>query len=419
MLDLDCMASTPKTRPPMSGVFVYRDVAEEHLGRPARAARPVGVERPLSAPRVATDSPFEVNSAAVVSREPTGVVHGNDLTPLDRPRGGAERVLPASPPKRADPRSADGFASSTEVAFGSVAVKRGPPTIPAKPNEPGAIAAAKANRIIEELGRCGPGAEAPFLEPLRALGQPGLDALRRDFPGLLWFDRNLPHQREPRGRDLSPIASLFHSFGRASIPYVIDRMGADDADLRYYATLLALDIGDPSFLDAIALRLFDEDTQIASHAMRGLERIGGPARIERLGDELAAVLLTPGAYRRQSRAIELLSALRHPRALEALVATLEVGESTLMMASRVALQKLTAHDLGSRAKDWAKFVKSRRSDPRTSWLLDGLVGKEVALRDRAAQELAVLTGQSADYVPGCALGDAKASRKVYERAIKR
>jgi hypothetical protein len=173
-----------------------------------------------------------------------------------------------------------GERARNDPASGTVALKRlRPTTIPAKSMEPTIVAASKASRIIEELGRCGPGAEAAYLEPLRALGPSGLNALRRDFPGLLWFDRHLPHRRAPRGRDTSPIASLLFSLGESAHEVVVELLADRDREVRYYAVLLAGDMGHRSLLEPVVSRLADDDDGVCTEARRVVEAIGGSARL--------------------------------------------------------------------------------------------------------------------------------------------
>lgn len=389
------MTSTRKSRPPTLGFFVVRDVPAEHVG-PSPVRRPLALEPPAPRPRggldLSVDAPF-----APVKDEITKTV--------------AKR--------RADPRADGHHAPKSEVAFGSAKVERARATVPARSNDAAVQAASKAHRILDELARCGPGAEVPFVNPMRALGAAGLEALHRDFPGLLWFDRDHPQQRAPRGRDVSPVLSLLYRFRPESTPIVARLLDDPDVDRRYYAMLLALDFADPALLDAVERRLFDVDTDIVALAMKMLGAVGGAPRIERVGFLLASAIGDRTDPERMSRGIELASALRHPIALDALIAALDSDDLAFGVEARRALRRLTAHDAGARAKDWAKFAKSHRARSRYAWLLEGLVGKDADLRDLAAAELALLTGETHGYRPGCPASDAKSVKQAYEKVLKR
>lgn len=184
-------------------------------------------------------------------------------------------------------------------------------TAPARGLSPQMTAGSRAARIVQELAECGPGAELVHLGPMQGLGAVGLEALARAFPGTLWFDRNDAYQREPRGRDVSPIASLLFELAPDAHPYLVRLLSHPEDDVRFYATLLANDLGDRSMLEPLMDRLFDSDIATARTALQGVAAIGGEAEIEslrvRLGRQLRDGRRTE---KERARAAELLAALR-------------------------------------------------------------------------------------------------------------
>ena len=68
----------------------------------------------------------------------------------------------------------------------------------------------RARRLVKQLETCGPGDEAPTVQGLLRVGPEALDIVVDAFPGLLWFNRQLPYTAVPRGRDVSPVSGQEH-----------------------------------------------------------------------------------------------------------------------------------------------------------------------------------------------------------------
>lgn len=323
-------------------------------------------------------------------------------------------------PKRHDPRSDGEGTPRAERAFGGgvTAVKR-PPTIPVR-SQRGKSPELRATQILDELGRCGPGDEAPFVVPLRNLGDVGLRALEEAFPGLLWFDRNLPHQRPPRGRAVSPIASLLHGWGIDAVPVLTRLLRREDADDRFYALLLAIDLDQPSLVPAIGELLFDEEPSIREQAVHGLSSLQRHDAYNLLVKRIRSRLPDPRFFAsHRLLAIQALAALRDAPSVPLLVPMLEWIEPGLPEVVHAALRTLTAHDLGRAPKDWKKWIDKNQAKPRTAWLLAAAGGSDIALRDFAFHELARETGKDLGHVPGSDSRTAARVRKQYEQIVDR
>lgn len=418
------MAEGASDKPSRAGFFIARDLPAEHVG-PTRIA--LSVERPTAALRVERHGALPPRPASVPPEQiatrvatATNAARASTRESIHRLSEPPPRPVPVAPKPAARDARSDGRVPTSEVAFGSATVRRGPPTIPARAHSPEAIAGSRAARILDELGRCGPGAEDAFLVPLRALGAAGLEALERGFPGLLWFDRNEGYRREPRGRDVSPVAKLLFDLGAPAHPHVARLLENPDDDVRYYATLLAIDLEHPAMIEPLVARLFDPDIAIVRHALRGVTNVGGPSRVAALAQQLVALLDDARqATGSRLRSIELLGMLRSTHGLPSLVAALDADEPALAQRASRALRLLTAHDLGPRSKDWRRFVRDRSGEPRGRWLLDGLLAKDAALRDLAALELASITGETYGYQQGADAAAARRVRDAYERVLPR
>lgn len=253
------MVPSPSDRPPSVGFFKMRDLPAEQLGSRPRTSR-------------------------VVAR----------ITATDSARPDVHR--------RATQPAPDGGTSGKRFR---------PSTAPARGLSPQMVSGARAQRVAVEVSQCGPGGEQVYLATLRSLGTQGLEALVRGFPGALWFDRNDAHARPPRGRDVSAIASVLHALAPASLPHVERLLASETDDVRYYATLLAVDLAHECFLEPLEARLFDVDVETARLAVRGIAAIGGGARVTALRERLGGYF--HDARRSQAdreRAVELLAVLR-------------------------------------------------------------------------------------------------------------
>lgn len=227
-----------------------------------------------------------------------------ELGPKTRPGQTVARVKPAA-------QRPEGQGPSKASNSRRPALRFRPSTAPARTLSPQLTAGTRAARIIADLALCGPSSEQLHLGSMRSLGSVGLEALTRAFPGALWFDRNDEFQREPRGRDVSPIASLLYALAPASHPYVIRLLVDADDDVRFYATLLAADLGDASMIEHLGERIFDPDCSVARNAARGIVAIGGEAAAKALVTRLERLLHDRSRDAvEHSRARELLALIR-------------------------------------------------------------------------------------------------------------
>lgn len=395
------MVSRSKHPPRVDGVYVSRGTTDEVFTPRARAAQESPNPRlPPRDPSVVTDELLRP------SARPT--------PPGPGPRTRASVDVAA--PRRADPRRDGGSPSVEErVSAPDMRAPRRPPTIPAP-----ALANApdprldRAGRLCDELTRCGPGDEAPFVARFRALAEVGVAALERAFPGLLWFDRNLPHQRPPQGRAVSPVASILVAIGLDAVPSVARLLHNDHEDIRYYAALVAIDMRAPALVPVLGELLFDEDLAVRDLALEALVGMRDSDACHLVCRSLERRVSDPKwPAQRRTLAIRALAALRWPGAVLPLVTILELLEPGTPERARLALRTLTAHDFGLREKDWRKWHEKHGHEPRKGWMLLALVGQEPGLRDFAAAELVRITGLDHGYVPGADLKECKRLQKLY------
>jgi HEAT repeat protein len=112
-------------------------------------------------------------------------------------------------------------------------------------------------------------------------------------------------------RDAS--ASALARIGRAAVPGLVDRLGAEDADLRLASAQVLGEIGDRRTAPALAARLADPDPNVRGAAAEALARVGGG---EAAGALLAALESDDETLRLS--AVEGLALLGVPPPVEAI-----------------------------------------------------------------------------------------------------
>ncbi|MEM1416060.1 MAG: hypothetical protein AAGH15_14225, partial [Myxococcota bacterium] len=336
--------SVASKRPVPSSTYAVHEARSEVLGRavaevpgapPKRASVPMkGI--PGEAPkRVFERGPSEAPEAreSVMDALRRGTPEAIDRrdVPLPSPE----------PKKRVDPRG-EGTPTAERVAPTELTAI-GTATEPPPPMRPGLSPVERAWRLVVGLRSCGPNDEGAAVQALLNLGKPGLDAVAKDFPGLLWFHRNLVHRKVPRGRDTSPLARALVAFGEDAVPAVADLIEHDDANRRYYASLVAADLlaskpltahGRRCLADALFHRLEDVDVGVRDMALQGLLALEGDAALRSIVSELRRRALAIGPIGSRLLALRALGVLRAVDAIDDLIRLLGDTSLDVQVAAR-------------------------------------------------------------------------------------
>jgi hypothetical protein len=255
-------------------------------------------------------------------------------------------------------------------------------------------------QLVAALRDAGPEDEMVIL-PLLAVGEAALPALAREFPGNLWFDRNEPHARIPAGRDVSPLARTFVAFGQRSVPYLIPLLESEDADIRYYATVLASEFLHADLMQPIGRRLFDSDPGVRSSAYRALSVLYAcEVEFVQLIERLRASARDGRRLQPQVISIEALGRLRDVESFEFFVSLLDGPDAAVIRAAHTSLVRLSCQDFGTNKKKWTAWFDKHRHRHRVEWLIDGLMHPDERLRRRASDEIKHLTQEYFGYEPG-------------------
>ena len=270
-------------------------------------------------------------------------------------------------------------------------------------------------RLVAELRNADPEDEMVIL-PLLAVGEAALPALAREFPGKLWFDRNEPHARIPAGRDVSPIARTFVAFGQRSVPYLIPMLDDADADVRYYATVLASEFVNADLVLPVGRRLFDSDPGVRSSAYRALSVLYAcEVEFMQVIERLRAAARDGRDLRPQVTSIEALGRLRDEDSFEFFVSLLESPEVEVIRAAHASLVRLSCQDFGTNKKKWTAWLDKQMDRHRVEWLIDALMHPDERLRRRAGDELKHLTQEYFGYEPGLSKKERDAAQRKYRR----
>lgn len=268
-------------------------------------------------------------------------------------------------------------------------------------------------QLVAALRVAGPEDEMLVL-PLLAAGEAALPALAREFPGKLWFDRNEPHARVPAGRDLSPIARTFVAFGQRSVPYLIPLLEHEDADTRYYATVLASEFVHPALVQPVGRRLFDPDPGVRASAYRALSVLYAcEVEFTQLIERLRASARDGRQLQPQLTSIEALGRLRDVESFPFLVLLLDSPNNEVVRAAHASLVRLACQDFGTHKKKWTAWLDKHGDRHRVEWLIEALTHSDERLRRRASDELKHLTQESFGYEPGLSKKERQVGQERY------
>ncbi|KPK14515.1 MAG: hypothetical protein AMJ62_12875, partial [Myxococcales bacterium SG8_38] len=239
-------------------------------------------------------------------------------------------------------------------------------------------------------------------------------ALAREFPGRLWFDRNAPYAGIPPGRDVSAIARTFVAFGQRSVPYLIPLLDHENADIRYYATLLAAEFVHPDLVQPVGRRLFDADPGVRSNAYRTLSVLYAcEVEFTQLIERLRALARDGRKLQKQITSIDALGRLRDTDSFEFFVSLLESPEAEVVRAAHASLVRLACQDFGTSKRKWISWFDKHGGRHRVEWLIDALMHPDERLRRRAGDELTHLTQEYFGYEPGLSKKEREAVQQKY------
>jgi len=237
-----------------------------------------------------------------------------------------------------------------------------------------------------------------------------LAALRRHFPGRIWLDPNGP-VRPTRASDYGPIVALVVMLGKRAAPLLAELLASDSRDRRFYAALVAKEIGHPQLVYPLVARAFDHDPAVRAAAVEALAAY--PAgETGRAFEQLRNAL--HGEAARARAAAQALRELRDASAVPDLIAALSFDRETAEEARRT-LVVLTLQDHGARPKKWLAWWQKNQRRSRIEWMLDALGDRDREIRVAAGDELRRVTREDFGYHPDRPKPERDAARERWQK----
>jgi hypothetical protein len=235
---------------------------------------------------------------------------------------------------------------------------------------------------------------------LVAAGSPAITVLVAAFPGPI----EAPSSRRsggslPRASECGPVLRTLARFGVKAAPFLVVRTNDADPTVRAWATRLLGELPTVEGALAIARRFFDADADVRRAALAGARYLAtSPDTQSIVVSELGATAedrTRPSSAR--LGAIEMLSELRHPQAVPALVRTLSDNPYELTRAAHDALVTITRQDFENDGDAWLAFYRANSNRHRIEWLIDALTHDSADIRRAAGEELKTLTREYFGY----------------------
>ncbi|HTR51729.1 MAG TPA: hypothetical protein VMJ10_13530 [Kofleriaceae bacterium] len=221
-----------------------------------------------------------------------------------------------------------------------------------------------------------------------------LGVLVKRFPGKLRVERFAVTGRTLRAAQYGGLLELVVALGAAAAELLVDKMSAPQRDVRFYATICAVELRPRNAVFALVERVFDQDFGVRAAAIEALAGYPAADRTQALARARRAVHSTDPEV--VAAACAAIVELGDVEAIGDLVGALERSDRGTDNV-RKALVALTAQDFGTSERKWRKWYDSARKRHRIEWLIDGLSHKEDAIRERAIDDLRRLTGEYFGY----------------------
>ncbi|MDB4943222.1 MAG: hypothetical protein JWP97_2756, partial [Labilithrix sp.] len=231
------------------------------------------------------------------------------------------------------------------------------------------------------------GAEEAENALLRAGGH-AMPAIMARFPGPITLEQErLFHGPLPRVSEGGPVIRLVASQRRTAFPFVMAHVADTDAEKRFWATYLLMELPYPDTLEAILSRVFDEQPRIRRVA-RAAARAFAEAHPGTIVERLDLVASDAGEAReRRVIAVETLGETREVSAVPSLIPLLDDHDAEVASAARSSLVVITRQDFGGTPQKWSLWWAHNHDRHRVEWLIDALMHDQGAIRAAAGEEL--------------------------------
>ena len=419
--------SSAPPAPPVSKVPRRSTAPGIITGLPPPGAN-VAAVRKISGPPIPREEP-ETPGVAHARIATTPPRHGATPSPLSvgvpRDAPEAPRAAPAPASARSpeveivdaqevdDPEDADGATLFEELGWASssppsvelpssaaiaVPAHRPPAPVAASVELPSVMVDDLDREILAMVDRLASGEVDEFAEgELLRQGERAMRALMARFPGPIVVPRAgiATAATPPRPSECGPILRLVARERRVALPFVLERLGSNDAEIRGWATHLLSELPYVDAIPRLLPRLRDADASTRVSAMHALVAIArsSPAAVR---DALVGLTHAPEAEDRVA-AMVVIARLREASFVPELVHALGDADDRVLTAAHDALVQVTRQDLGTDARPWLRWWEQNATKHRIEWLIDALTHDVSEIRKGAAEELRSLTKEYFGY----------------------
>ena len=228
-------------------------------------------------------------------------------------------------------------------------------------------------------------------------GERAMHAIMTRFPGPVNFSRTriATTSNPPRASESGPILRLVARERRVALPFVLDRLGATDPEVRGWAAHVLIELPYVEAIPRLLPCLRDPDASTiasAEHALAAIARVAP----EPVRDALFTLARGATAADRVA-ALNAMARLRDGTFVPELVRALGDPEDVVVDVAHAALVQTTLHDYGTDARLWLRWWEQNSSKHRVEWLIDALSHDVSEVRKNASEELRALTKEYFGY----------------------
>ena len=244
-------------------------------------------------------------------------------------------------------------------------------------------------------------------------GERAMRVIMTRFPGPVTYDRAriATAANPPRASDCGPVLRLVARQRKVALPFVLEKLGSDDSEVRGWATQLLAELPYVEALPYLIARLRDHDASTRASAAIAIASVSRvyPDEARRAVQELT------NASDRNERiaAVCAMAELREPAIVPDLVRALGDGDESVVEAAHDALVLVTRQDLGSDARRWLRWWEQNAQRNRMEWLIDALTHEVVEIRRAAGEELRALSKEYFGYASDLPARDRERAQQRY------
>lgn len=242
-------------------------------------------------------------------------------------------------------------------------------------------------RLVERL-IAGEDEQEVLGEVLRQ-GTPVVPALLARLPGpTRATDEDLASGRV-RPSAAGPVFRALVALRRTALPFIVVHSAHVDTAARFHGTLLLGELAYAESAAALLPRLFDPEPGVRRAAATATRALRSAPEIALLVSASLEKILTSPHERtqRRSQAAEALGAIVSTTSVPLLIDALGGTDGRVVATVTESLRRITLQDFDDDRDAWKSWWKKHGTEPRTAWLIEGLLHPSEPLRLRAAAEL--------------------------------